>query len=233
MPPPSPEPEAEPWPSKRREFGQTAAQIVLRRQSRLFVQPVLHRAGDRQIGARKRADRLLARLLKAGHHVAARGGHGDAGGRHLVFQRRQPGIVAAPVAQQAPAFAERMLVAAEASGMGRVEAEHQTVEEPAAPARPFDEQPVHLRGQPRQGDVLGKGDLAPDGMAVDPDQTPLRRAFGRHVAAGADIDRAERGFDAGGDRPAGSPALHLSRDRRSAPHRPAWRGAGRGRATGS
>ena len=88
--------------------------------------------------------------------------------------------------------------------MGRVEAEHQTVEKPAAPPGTFDEQPVHLRGQPRQGDVLGKGDLAPDGMAVDPDKPPLRCAFGCHIAAGADIDRAEWGFNAGGDRPADS-----------------------------
>ena len=112
-----------------------------------------------------------------------------------------------PSRSRRPRSRERMLVAAEAPGMGRVEAEHQTVEEPAAPARPFDEQPVHLRRQPRQGDMLGQGDLAPDGMAVDPDQTPLGRAFGRRRRGRCRYRPGRTGFRRGRRPPSRRPGL--------------------------
>ena len=128
-------------------------------------------------------------------------------------KRRQPGIVAAPVAQQArrvrAAHARKRLTR---PAWCRVEAEHQPVEKPAAARGAFDEQPVHLRRQPEQGDVLGQGR---SGRRTGwPSIRTSRRSTGRRppVAAGADIDRAERSFDAGGNRPAGSDPLVRAAD---------------------
>ena len=114
--------------------------------------------------------------------------------------------------------------------MGGVEAEHQPVEEPAAPAGPFDEQPVHLRGQPRQGDSARQGRSGPgrDGRRCGPDAAPTGLRLSRRGRCRSRPGRT--GFRPGGDRPAALPAPPAGRRRR---HRPAWRGAGRGRATGS
>ena len=101
-------------------------------------------------------------------------------------------------------------------------AEHQPVEKAPPRRRAFDKQPVHLRGQPEDAELLAERRLAACRLAVDADDAPLAAGG---VAAGADPDRAASRRDRRRDGPARRRAARAGRVRRSispsrAPRRP-------------
>src|SRR5439155_13969530 len=85
--------------------------------------------------------------------------------------------------------------------MGRVEPEHEPVEQPPASGRPLDKQPIHLRRQPQHPEPLAEQRLALRWLAVDADRTALALRPGAD-AAGADCNASAPGRDGRGDRPA-------------------------------
>ena len=83
--------------------------------------------------------------------------------------------------------------------MRRIEPEHQPIEQPPPPGRPFDKQPIHQRGQPQHPEPLGERGLAARRLAIDADRAALAA---RVVASGADANRTASGLDGRRDRPA-------------------------------
>ena len=83
--------------------------------------------------------------------------------------------------------------------MGRIEAEHQSIEKPATPARPLEKEPIHLRGQPHDTEPLAERGLGANGLAVDPNNPALARCA---VLSGADMQLSAARSDDRGNGPA-------------------------------
>ena len=162
-----------------------------------------------------RASSALTRAAASGHRRF----------RHLRLDGGEPARRrAAPSAQQAIALAHGALEAADAAGMGRVEARHQPVEKAAAVARgAVDEQPIHGRREPQHRDVLGKR-AGPWGLAVDARPGAGSRAISPVPSrAGADIDGADaasRAVISAADRQARPAVAPSSRIGERAPRKP-------------
>ncbi len=94
---------------------------------------------------------------KARDSVGARGRKRSAMGAHLGFERLEPGRVWwLGGGEQAVALAKCRLVARCMAGMAGVEGMRKAVEKAPACRRPFQEQPVHQRGEPEDRQPLGQ-----------------------------------------------------------------------------
>ena len=86
--------------------------------------------------------------VQANDHFTARRRHRHSAGGDGLLQGGEPGVVAHPRPQQAPALALGVVEARDPAGVGRIEREHQTVQKPPPAAAALGEQTVHLRRQP-------------------------------------------------------------------------------------
>src|SRR5712691_8648474 len=106
--------------------------------------------------------------------------------------------------------------------MGRIEAEHEPIEEPPAAARALEKEAIHRRGQPHYAEPLAQHRLASRRLAVDAhDPSLARRPTGRPpghlvpgvktlVATGSDVQGAAARRDDRGDSPAPARASGVS-----------------------
>ena len=82
-----------------------------------------------------------------------------------------------------------------------VDRQHQPVEEAPPLGSGTEKQPVHLRHQPDDAQMIGEGRGRADRLAVDPAAPRGLRALGRRLDPGAERGSAERALDLGRDRP--------------------------------
>ncbi len=104
----------------------------------------------------------------------------------------EPGRIGrALVGEETGALAHRLLIGRDAMGVRRIEPIDQPVEKAAPRRRRLGEQPVHLRRQPDDAEMLGQGGLRARRAAVDLHDAALA-GVARGVAAGADLRGAAR-----------------------------------------
>ena len=154
--------------------------------------------------------------------MPARGGDGDTGLRHLVFQRIEPNCVRASFAQQSHALTHRFFVAIDAAAVGGIEAVNQPVEQFAPVSGAFSQNAVHIGRNPRHRHMFGQRVLAARVFAVDMYKAAFIIGFLLRIAAGANMQRTEFGTQFGSDSPRIACAVFLQIGKCSASQASSW-----------
>jgi hypothetical protein len=120
-----------------------------------------------------------ARRLNPQQYLMTRGRHSDTFTGHCVLKSGQP-IGIGPCAlglEQSIAFAQGMLIGGNAARMGWIKTKDQPIQESPPCLWAIKKQSIHLRCQPLDMNVLGKGGLLRNGFAINMDDPPGAATF--------------------------------------------------------